>query len=519
MTPAAAAPPPGHTEDPAGPTTTTDRAGDDVPDTAATAPTTEGHAQVGVTGLAVMGRNLARNLARNGIRVAVHNRTTSRAEEMVEEFGHEGDLTLARSLEDLVAALERPRRVIVMVKAGDGTDAVLDELVPLLDEGDIVADAGNAHWRDTVRRQKAVAERGVRFAGVGVSGGEVGALEGPSIMPGCDADTYAELGPFLEIIAAQVDDEACCTLVGPDGAGHFAKMVHNGIEYGVMQLVAETWDLLDRVVGLDPGSAAEVFREWNATELESYLVEIAAEVLAHTDGDTGRPFVDVVRDAAEQKGTGRWTVQGALDLGVPVGTIAEAAAARALSGGTDRRTAVREALAAQGDDGPGAPTAGLDDDDLRRALFAATLVAYAQGFDLVRAGSLEHDWDIDAADLAVIWRGGCIIRARLLDDVAEALEVHPGAPTLLAAPPFAGALAERLPALRRVVAAAVAAGVPVPVFSSALAHVDALRSERLPAALVQGLRDYFGAHGYERVDRDGGFHTLWAGDRSEVGTD
>ncbi|QIM23218.1 NADP-dependent phosphogluconate dehydrogenase [Phycicoccus sp. HDW14] len=474
--------------------------------------------------MAVMGRNLARNLARNGIRVMVHNRTTSRAEEVVDEFGHEGDLTLARSLEDLVAGLERPRRVVVMVKAGAGTDAVIDELVPLLDEGDIVADAGNAHWRDTVRRKEALAERGIRFAGVGVSGGEVGALEGPSIMPGCDADTYAELGPFLEIIAAQVDDEACCTLVGPDGAGHFAKMVHNGIEYGVMQLVAEAWDLLDRVAGLDPAAAADLFREWNGTELESYLVEIAAEVLAHTDGETGRPFVEVVRDAAEQKGTGRWTVQGALDLGVPVGTIAEATAARALSGGTDRRAAVREALEAEGDPGPvdldaDGPPALLDADDLRQALFAATLVAYAQGFDLVRAGSLEHDWDIEAADLAIIWRGGCIIRARLLDDVAEALEVHPEAPTLLAAPPFAGLLADRLPALRRVVTAAVAAGVPVPVLGSALAHLDALRSERLPAALVQGLRDYFGAHGYERVDRDGTFHTLWAGDRTEVATD
>ncbi len=287
-----------------------------------------------MTGLAVMGRNLARNLARNGIRVAVHNRTTSRAEALVEEFGDEGDFTLTRSLEDARRRPRATRRIIVMVKAGEATDAVIDELTPLLDEGDIVADAGNAHFRDTVRRHDALAEKGIRFAGVGVSGGEVGALEGPSIMPGCDADTYGELGPFLEIISAHVDDEPCCTLVGPDGAGHFVKMVHNGIEYSDMQLVAESYDLLRVVLGREPAAIADTFREWNDTELESYLVEIAAEVLSHTDADTGRPFVDVVRDAAEQKGTGRWTVQIALDLGVPVTGIAEATMARAVSGDT-----------------------------------------------------------------------------------------------------------------------------------------------------------------------------------------
>ncbi|MGG5259879.1 NADP-dependent phosphogluconate dehydrogenase [Phycicoccus avicenniae] len=474
---------------------------------------TEGRAQVGVTGLAVMGRNLARNLARNGIRVAVHNRTTAKAEALVEEFGDEGDLTLARSLEDFVAALERPRRIIVMVKAGEGTDAVIDELVPLLDEGDIVADAGNAHFADTIRRHEALAQKGIRFAGVGVSGGEVGALEGPSIMPGCDGDTYAEIGPFLEIISAHVDDEPCCTLVGPDGAGHFVKMVHNGIEYADMQLVAESYDLMRRVLGLDPADIGGVFRGWNDTELESYLVEIAAEVLSHTDAGTGRPFVDVVRDAAEQKGTGRWTVQTALDLGVPVTAIAEATTARALSGGTARREAVREALAGAADaDLPSSLTV----DDLRDALYAAKVVAYAQGFDMVAAGSEEHGWDVDRADVARIWRDGCIIRARLLGDLADEVEAHPDAASLLATPTFAAAVAERLPALRRVVTAAVAQGVPAPVFSSVLAYVDALRAERLPAALVQGLRDYFGAHTYERVDRDGTFHTPWAGDRVEV---
>ncbi|MBM6399229.1 NADP-dependent phosphogluconate dehydrogenase [Phycicoccus sp. MQZ13P-5] len=463
-----------------------------------------------------MGRNLARNLARNGFRVAVHNRTTSKAEALVDEFGDEGDLTLARSLEDLVGALERPRRIIVMVKAGEGTDAVLDELAPLLDEGDVVADAGNAHFHDTMRRHEALARKGIRFAGVGVSGGEVGALEGPSIMPGCDGDTYAEIGPFLEVISAHVDDEPCCTLIGPDGSGHFVKMVHNGIEYADMQLIGESVDLLRRLVHLEPADVAEVVRGWNDTELESYLVEITAEVLAHTDAETGRPFVDVVRDAAEQKGTGRWTVQTALDLGVPVTAIAEATMARAVSGDTTRRDAVREALAAPEEDPAVADDPGLDPDDLRAALYAAKVVAYAQGLDMVRAGSAEHGWDVELADLPRIWRDGCIIRARLLADITDALEEHPDAPSLLATPDFAAAVTERLPALRRVVAAGVAAGVPLPVFSSVLAYLDALRAERLPAALVQGLRDYFGAHTYERVDREGTFHTPWAGDRVEV---
>ncbi|WP_286130804.1 NADP-dependent phosphogluconate dehydrogenase [Nostocoides sp. Soil756] len=480
----------------------------------------QGTAQVAVTGLAVMGRNLARNLARNGFRVAVHNRTTSRAEALVEEFGHEGDFTLARTAEELVAALERPRRIIVMVKAGEATDAVLDELVPLLDEGDIVADAGNAHWRDTARRHAALAEKGIRFAGVGVSGGEVGALEGPSIMPGCDADTYGELGPFLEIISAHVDDEPCCTLIGPDGSGHFVKMVHNGIEYSDMQLIAETFDLLRGPLALPVEAVADTFRAWNDTELESYLVQITAEVLAHTDADTGRPFVDVVRDAAEQKGTGRWTVQTALDLGVPVTGIAEATMARAVSGDTERRTAVREALEPvdDGADEGGSDAAAVDlsVDDLRAALYAAKVVSYAQGLDMVREGSRENDWDIDPADLSRIWRDGCIIRARLLGDITSAVEEHPDAPSLLATPTFAAAVADRLPALRRVVTAAVASGTPVPVFSAVLAYVDALRAERLPAALVQGLRDYFGAHTYERVDREGTFHTEWSKDRAEV---
>ena len=289
-------------------------------------------------------------------------------------------------------------------------------------------------------------------------------------------------------------------------------MVHNGIEYSDMQLIAETYDLMRGPLGMEPSAVADTFREWNGTELESYLVEITAEVLSHTDAHTGRPFVDVVRDAAEQKGTGRWTVQTALDLGVPVTGIAEATMARAVSGDTERRAAVREALEVAEDP----PGADLAVEDLRAALYAAKVVSYAQGLDMVREASTENDWDVDPADLARIWRDGCIIRARLLGDITAAVEEHPDAPSLLATPAFAAAVADRLPALRRVVTAAVASGVPAPVFSSVLAYVDALRAERLPAALVQGLRDYFGAHTYERVDREGTFHTLWSQDGSEV---
>ena len=470
-------------------------------------------ADIGLTGLAVMGRNLARNIARNGHTIAVHNRTTEKMTALVEQFGDEGDFVAAESPADLVAAIRRPRAIIVMVKAGEATDAVVDELVPLLDEGDIVVDAGNAHYEDTRRREKALAEKGLHFVGAGVSGGEEGALHGPSIMVGGSDHAYETLGPVLEAIAAQVDDTPCCAHVGPDGAGHFVKMVHNGIEYADMQLIAESFDLLRQVHGSTPAEIAGIFREWNEGDLESFLIEMTAAVLAHEDAETGRPFVDVVADAAEQKGTGRWTVQNALELGIPVTGIAEATFARSLSGHVEQRAAARETF------GSDVPDVEVDKDslvaDLQAALYASKVIAYAQGFDQIRAGSQEFDWDVALGDMATIWRGGCIIRARFLDRIREAYDEQPDLTTLLVAPYFAEAVSHGLDAWRRVVSLAARAGVPMPAFSSSLSYFDALRRDRLPAALIQGLRDNFGAHTYQRVDRDGTFHTAWAEDGSE----
>ena len=473
----------------------------------------KGEAQIGVTGLAVMGRNLARNLARHGFAVALHNRTQARTSDLVEQHGAEGQFVPAASMEEFIASLERPRRVVIMVKAGAGTDAVIDELAALMEPGDVIVDGGNAHYADTRRREAALRERGLHFVGTGISGGEEGALNGPSIMPGGSAEAYESLGPLLESIAAQVDGTPCCTHVGPDGAGHFVKMVHNGIEYADMQLIGEAYDLLRSGLALTPAQIADVFREWNTGELESYLVEITAEVLAQIDQVTGRPLVDVIVDAAEQKGTGRWTVQMALDLGVPVSGIAEAVFARSLSGHTSLRAATR-ALP-----GPSAAWQVRDEsafvEDVRRALYAAKVVAYAEGFNLIRGGSVEYSWAIDPGAMATIWRGGCIIRARFLDRIREAYERDADLPTLLVDEGFATSLGEAQDSWRRVVAGAATNGIPVPGFAAALSAYDSLRRDRLPAALTQAQRDFFGAHTYRRVDRAGSFHTDWSGDRAE----
>ncbi len=471
-------------------------------------------ADIGVTGLAVMGRNLARNLARHGHVVSLHNRSAERTRSLVKEHGDEGTFVPAESMEDFAASLRRPRAIVVMVKAGEATDAVIDELVPLLDEGDIVMDCGNAHYGDTRRREAALRQRGLHFVGCGVSGGEEGALNGPSIMPGGSAESYARLGPILEPIAAQVDGTPCCTHVGPDGAGHFVKMVHNGIEYADMQLIAEAYDLLRAGLGATPAEVGEIFRTWNEGDLDSFLIQITAEVLAHTDERTGRPFVNIVLDQAEQKGTGRWTVQSALDLGVPITGIAEATFARSLSAHADQRTAARAAF---GSDvapfQPGDQNAFIE--DVRRALYASKVVAYAQGFDHIAAGSAEYGWNIDRAAMATIWRGGCIIRARFLDRIRAAYDGDPALPSLLVAPYFIDAVGDGLGSWRRVVAQAATAGIPAPAFAASLAYYDGLRRERLPAALIQGLRDNFGAHTYQRVDAPGSFHTEWAGDLRE----
>jgi 6-phosphogluconate dehydrogenase len=469
------------------------------------------HATIGVTGLAVMGSNLARNMARHGHTVAVHNRTTSRMTALLEHYGDEGDFVGAETAEEFVAAIERPRAIVIMVKAGAPTDAVIDELIPLLDEGDIVVDGGNAHFTDTLRREQALKEHGLHFVGMGVSGGEEGALNGPSIMVGGSEESYARLAPVLESIAAQVDGTPCCTHVGPDAAGHFVKMVHNGIEYADMQLIAESYDLLRNVAELEPAAIADVFRDWNTGDLESFLIEITAVVLDHVDAATGKPFVDVVRDAAEQKGTGRWTVQSALDLGVPVTGIAEATFARSLSGHAEQRAAARKIFTTEPE---GTPLG--DREAFVEALYASKVVAYAQGFDQIAAGSDQHGWGIDPGAMATIWRGGCIIRAQFLDRIKEAYADEPDLTTLLTTPYFADAVTRGADAWRRVVAAGVAAGVPLPAFSSSLAYFDGLRREHLPAALIQALRDNFGAHTYGRVDREGVFHTAWSGDLAET---
>ncbi|MFF8506343.1 NADP-dependent phosphogluconate dehydrogenase [Streptomyces anulatus] len=475
-----------------------------------------GTAQIGVTGLAVMGRNLARNFARNGYTVALHNRTVARTHELIEEFGDEGDFIATESAQDFVAALERPRRLVVMVKAGEATDAVIAEFAPLLETGDVIIDGGNAHFEDTRRRERELREQGIHFVGTGISGGEEGALEGPSIMPGGSEESYDSLGPMLEKISAKANDGApCVTHIGPDGAGHFVKMTHNGIEYADMQLIGEAYQLLRDVAGYSPAQIADIFRTWNTGRLDSYLIEITAEVLSHVDASTGEPFVDVVLDQAEQKGTGRWTVQIALDLGVPVSAIAEAVFARSVSGHADLRAASRHLT------GPTARRLGADEaaafaDQVEQALYASKIVAYTQGFHEIAAGSERYDWNIDLGEVASIWRGGCIIRAAFLDRIASAYEARPRLPSLLADKSFAEEIAAAQSDWRTVIATAVTRGVPTPAFAATLAYYDSLRAERLPAALTQGQRDYFGAHTYRRTDRRGTFHTLWGGDRTEV---
>lgn len=473
-----------------------------------------GTAQIGVTGLAVMGSNIARNFARHGYTVALHNRSVAKTDALLDAHGSEGSFVRSETIPEFLAALEKPRRVLIMVKAGDPTDAVINELADAMEPGDIIIDGGNALYTDTIRREKAMAARGLHFVGAGISGGEEGALNGPSIMPGGPKESYESLGPLLEEISAHVDGVPCCTHIGPDGAGHFVKMVHNGIEYSDMQLIGEAYQLLRDGLGLAAPQIAEVFTEWNAGDLDSYLVEITAEVLRQVDAKTGQPLVDIIVDEAEQKGTGRWTVKSALDLGVPVTGIAEAVFARALSGSVPQRRAA-VGLAA-GSLGERPADAARFTEDVRQALYASKIVAYAQGFNQIQAGSAEHGWNVTPGDLATIWRGGCIIRAKFLNRIKEAFDTDADLVSLLAAPYFRSAVEAAIDSWRRVVTTAVSLGIPAPGFSSALAYYDGLRTERLPAALTQAQRDYFGAHSYGRTDSDGKFHTLWSADRSEV---
>ena len=475
-------------------------------------------AQIGVVGLAVMGSNLARNFARNGHTVAVYNRSTEKTHNFMANHGAEGDFIPSETITDFVASLEKPRRAIIMVQAGNATDAVIHQLADAMDDGDIIIDGGNALYTDTIRREKEIADRGLNFVGAGISGGEEGALNGPAIMPGGPEKTWEALGSLLESIAANVDGVPCVTHIGPDGAGHFVKMVHNGIEYADMQVIGEAYQLLRYGAGMTPAEIAEVFRTWNAGDLDSYLIDITAEVLAQVDAETGKPRIDLIVDAAGQKGTGRWTVKAALDLGIPVTGIGEAVFARALSGATNQRQATIGNLPS------GTLTTlaelGVDRDtfieDVRRALYASKLVAYAQGFDEITAGSADHNWNVDPRDLATIWRGGCIIRAKFLNRIVEAYNANPELPTLLLDPYFKAELAGLIDSWRRVVTLATQIGQPIPVFASSLSYYDSLRIDRLPAALIQGQRDYFGAHTYQRVDKPGTYHTLWSGNRTEI---
>ncbi|WP_210401640.1 NADP-dependent phosphogluconate dehydrogenase [Corynebacterium sp. HMSC074C04] len=471
-------------------------------------------AQIGVVGLAVMGSNIARNFAHKGHTVAVYNRSPEKTRTLIAEHGDEGSFIPSETIEEFVASLERPRRALIMVQAGAATDAVIDQLADVMEPGDIIIDGGNSLYTDTIRREKAIRARGLHYVGTGISGGEEGALTGPSIMPGGTKESYESLGPLLESISAHVDGVPCCTHISSDGAGHFVKMVHNGIEYADMQVIGEAYHLLREAAGLTPAEIADIFREWNKGDLDSYLVEITAEVLSQVDEKTGKPLVDVIVDAAGQKGTGRWTVKAALDLGIPVTGIGEAVFARALSSSLAQRKAARNLPSGSLAKAPEDRDAFVE--RVRKALYASKIIAYSQGFDEINAGAKEYGWEIDRGALATIWRGGCIIRAQFLNRIKEAYDRDPELPALVLDEYFRDQVTECLDAWRDVVVTAAQMGIPAPVFSSSLAYYDGLRAERLPAALVQGQRDYFGAHTYKRVDREGAFHTLWSGDRSEV---
>jgi len=469
-------------------------------------------ADIGLIGLAVMGENLALNMESRGFTVAVFNRTVSKVDDFINGRGAGKQIIGAHCIEEFVAALARPRKVMLMVKAGQPVDDFIELLLPHLEPGDIIIDGGNSFFGDTNRRTRYVEGKGLLYIGAGVSGGEEGALHGPSIMPGGSPTAWPHVRPIFQAIAAKVaDGTPCCDWVGPDGAGHYVKMVHNGIEYADMQLIAEAYFVMDRLLGLTPAEMHTVFQSWNNGELNSYLVGITAEILAWRDEETGQPLVEMILDTAGQKGTGKWTSQNALDIGTPAPTIAEAVLARFMSALKEERVAASRLL-------PG-PTPCFEGDrqafieEVRQALYASKICAYAQGFQLLKMAAGEYGWDLDYGGLALLWREGCIIRAQFLERIKEAYDADPGLANLLLAPYFRQAIARSQTAWRRVVATAVQNGIPVPAFASALAYYDSYRSSRLPANLLQAQRDYFGAHTYERVDRPRGqfFHTNWTG--------
>jgi 6-phosphogluconate dehydrogenase len=464
---------------------------------------------MGMVGLGVMGQNLVLNIERNGFSVAGFDLDENRVDTFREKAKGK-QITVHRTLSDFIDHLEVPKRIMMMVPAGASVDTVIQDVMPYLVPGDLLIDGGNTHFKDTERRMKNLKENGVLYIGTGISGGEEGALRGPSIMPGGNPDAWPLVKPIFQAISAKVDDGTpCCDWVGEGGAGHFVKMVHNGIEYGDMQMICEAYFLMERMLGLNANEMSRIFSKWNQGELNSYLIEITSDIMDKNDTETGKPLIDVILDTAGQKGTGKWTSQVALDLGIPAATIAEAVFARTLSAIKEERVNASKSLS-----GPKPSSADNKDvfvEKIRKALYISKICSYAQGFQLMRAASEEYEWNLQFGRIALMWRGGCIIRAQFLNNIKEAFDHQPDLPNLLLNPYFQSIVESHQKAWRDVVIQAITSGIPVPAFSSALAYYDGYRSERLPANLLQAQRDYFGAHTYERIDKPRGsfFHTQW----------
>lgn len=471
---------------------------------------------IGLVGLAVMGENLVMNMESRGFTVSVYNRTTEKVDRFINGRAKGKDIVGAYSLEELVSQLERPRKVMMMVKAGAAVDSLIDQLIPLLEEGDILIDGGNSHFTDTIRRTAYVESRGLLYIGTGVSGGEEGALKGPSLMPGGSVKAWPFVQPIFQTICAKVEDDTpCCQWVGRDGAGHFVKMVHNGIEYGDMQLICEAYQLMKDLLGMTPDEMHEVFAEWNKGELNSYLIEITGDILAYKDED-GTPIVDKILDTAGQKGTGKWTAVSALDEGVSLTLIAEAVFSRCLSAAKNQRVYASKILTGPENHFEGDRASMLE--DIRQALYASKIVSYAQGYALMRSAAQTYGWDLNYGEIALMWRGGCIIRSAFLGDIKTAFDKDPNLANLMLDDYFKEKLVSAQNGWRRVCAQAMLSGVPVPAMTAALNYYDGYRCERLPANLLQAQRDYFGAHTYERVDRPRGefFHTNWTGESGDT---
>jgi 6-phosphogluconate dehydrogenase len=454
-----------------------------------------------------MGENLSLNIESKGFPLAVFNRTSSKTENFAKGRAAGKKISPTYSIEEFIGSLEKPRRVMLMVKAGEAVDAFIEKLTPHLEKGDLIIDGGNSFFEDTIHRNKSLSEKGILYIGTGVSGGEEGALHGPAIMPGGQKEAYDLIAPIFTKIAAQVNGDPCCAYIGPDGAGHYVKMVHNGIEYGDMQLITEAYYIMKNVLGMSAQQLHQVFSKWNEGELNSYLIEITADIFSKVDEESGKPLVELILDKAGQKGTGKWASQSALDLGIPAPTVAEAVFARCISALKEERVAASKVLS-----GPEEKFSGNEEEfteAIRQALYASKICSYAQGFSLMKAASEEHKWDLNLGEIAMIWRGGCIIRAQFLHRIKSAFDRNPNLSNLLLDPYFKEIIEKSQKAWRLVVSTSANLGIPIPAFSSALCYYDSYRRENLPANLIQAQRDYFGAHTYQRLDKEGVFHTEW----------